>query len=272
MVGLYGAGISVDTTVFYRDSMTFGTGTQAPPGQPQTASRHVHGRLPSLHLHDIGIIVYMRLGFLVGQAGVPGALLLLCSAFAIAFLTTLSLSALVSNGQVRGGGLYGSLRKSIGPELAAVIGVMFFAAYTAGIANYAIGFAHALVDQAGISSKSAINVFPWNAPGSWIETLVASIATLAAAVICSWGVIVGTRALLLVFLLIMISLGLSMASCLVSTTDPTSGHTAFSLQTLKNNSEWDLTPLARIQRTHLGSCLDDLPRLHRCHCGCKSFW
>ena len=125
----------------------------------------------------------MRLGFLVGQAGVR-ALLLLCSAFAIAFLTTLSL-CVVSNGQVPGGGLYGSLRKSIGPELAAVISVMFFAAYTAGIANYTV-VRPRLVDQAGISSKSAINVFPWNRR-RLDRDVVASIATLAAAVICSWG-------------------------------------------------------------------------------------
>jgi amino acid transporter len=189
-----------------------------------------------------GVVVYLRLGFLVGQAGVLGALLLLGAAFLIAFLTILSLSALVSNGQVHGGGLYGSLRKSIGPDLAAVIGIMFVAAYTVGIANYAIGFAHALVNEAGISSKSAVNVFPWNAPGSWVETLVASLATFAAAIICSWGVIVGTRALLFVFALIVISLGLSMVSCLVSTTDPTSGHTAFSINTLRNNTAWDLTP------------------------------
>ena len=65
--------------------MTFGTGTQAPPGQPP---KQLLGTFMGVFLPCIctifGIIVYMRLGFLVGQAGVPGALLLLCSAFAIA--------------------------------------------------------------------------------------------------------------------------------------------------------------------------------------------
>ena len=189
-----------------------------------------------------GVIIYLRLGFLVGQAGVLGAFELLAAAFIVAFVTILSLSALVSNGEIQGGGLYGSLRKSIGPDLAAVIGIMFIAAYVVGIANYAIGFAHAIVNEAGISSKSAINIFPWNAPGSWVETLMASLATLMSAIICSWGVVVGTRALLATLALIVISVFASMMCCLVNTTDPISGHTAFSIDTLRNNSGWDLSP------------------------------
>ena len=70
-----------------------------------------------------GVVVYLRMGFLVGQAGIMGALILLAAAFLIAFLTTLSLAALVSSGPVSSGGLYDGVRKSLGKELGAVIGL-----------------------------------------------------------------------------------------------------------------------------------------------------
>ena len=179
-----------------------------------------------------GVVVYLRMGFLVGQAGLFGSFLVLGAAFFIALLTVLSLSALVSSGEVRSGGLYDGVRKSVGPEFGAVIGILFFCAYVVGIANYAVGFAHALVSQTGI--HDTFNIFPWNPPGSWVETFVASFATLLAAVVGSRGVVVGSRVLFFIFIVILISLVTSMLCLLISTTDVKTGHTAFSVNTLHN--------------------------------------
>ena len=193
-----------------------------------------------------GVVIYLRMGFLVGQAGLFGSFLILGAAFFISFLTVLSLSALVSSGEVRSGGLYDGVRKSVGPEFGAVIGILFFCAYVVGIANYAIGFAHALVSQAGI--HESFNIFPWNPPGSWVETIVASLVTLLAAIVASKGVAVGSRVLLFIFIIIIISIVTSMLCLLISTTDHQSGHTAFSFVTLQNNTGWDLTPFGPYQK------------------------
>ena len=187
-----------------------------------------------------GVVIYLRMGFLVGQAGLFGSFLILGAAFVISLLTVLSLSALVSSGQVSSGGLYDGVRKSVGAEFGAVIGILFFCAYVVGIANYAIGFAHALVSQTGI--HETFNIFPWNPPGSWVETIVASMATTLAAVVASQGVAVGSRVLLFIFIVIIISVITSMLCLLISTTDQKSGHTAFNMKTLANNTGWDLKP------------------------------
>jgi solute carrier family 12 (potassium/chloride transporters), member 9 len=194
-----------------------------------------------------GVVIYLRLGFLVGQAGLFGSFLILGTAFFISFLTVLSLAALVSSGEVNTGGLYDGVRKSVGPEFGAVIGILFYCAYVVGIANYAIGFAHALISQAGI--KDSFNIFPWNPPGSWVETFVASMATTMCAIVGSRGVYVGSRVLFLIFIVIIISLVTSMFCLLVSTNDERSGHTAFNINTLKNNTSWDLSPFGKVKKT-----------------------
>ena len=80
-----------------------------------------------------GVVIYLRMGFLVGQAGLFGSFLILGAAFTISLLTVLSLSALVSSGDVGRGGLYDGVRKSVGPEFGAVIGILFYCAYVVGI-------------------------------------------------------------------------------------------------------------------------------------------
>ena len=56
----------------------------------------------SLSLNSIGIILFLRFGFLLGQAGLLGTLGLLAAAYAIDFLTATSVSAIATNGHVRG--------------------------------------------------------------------------------------------------------------------------------------------------------------------------
>ena len=119
-----------------------------------------------------GVVVFLRLGFVVGQAGFYGALSIIGCGFLISFLTVLSLSALITNGLVETGALYVAVRNSIGPELGGAIGVVFYMAYCVGGAFYCMGFAETTHAHAGF--RSDVNVFPWNPPGSWINTIIAS--------------------------------------------------------------------------------------------------
>ena len=52
----------------------------------------------------IGIIFFMRLGYVVGNAGLGPALLILGLANGISILTSVSLSAIATNLKVKGGG------------------------------------------------------------------------------------------------------------------------------------------------------------------------
>lgn len=91
----------------------------------------------------LGVILFLRFGFVVGQAGVWNALLIVIAAKAITVLTTLSLSAIATNTRVRGGGAYFVISRSLGVEFGGAIGLVFFLAQAISAAMYVIGFAEA---------------------------------------------------------------------------------------------------------------------------------
>ena len=94
----------------------------------------------------LGVIMFLRFGFVVGQAGVWSALLIVAASKFITLLTSLSLSAIATNTRVEGGGAYFLISRSLGPEFGGAIGLMFFAAQALSVAMYVIGFTEALVD------------------------------------------------------------------------------------------------------------------------------
>ena len=93
----------------------------------------------------LGVIMFLRFGSVVGQAGVWAALLIVLASKVITTLTTLSLSAIATNTRVEGGGAYFLISRSLGPEFGGAIGVLFFAAQALSVAMYVIGFSEALI-------------------------------------------------------------------------------------------------------------------------------
>ena len=52
------------------------------------------------------VVLFLRMGFIIGQAGLLWSLLMLVIAFSIIGLTVLSISAISTNGAVEAGGAY----------------------------------------------------------------------------------------------------------------------------------------------------------------------
>ncbi len=92
----------------------------------------------------LGVIMFLRFGSVVGQAGLFRALLIIAAAKVITVLTTLSLSAIATNTRVKGGGAYYLISRSLGVEFGGAIGLVFFVAQAISVAMYVIGFAEAL--------------------------------------------------------------------------------------------------------------------------------
>ncbi len=93
----------------------------------------------------LGVIMFMRANFVIGQAGILGAVSILIIAKIITLSTTLSLSAISTNMRVRGGGFYYLISRVLGVEFGGAIGIALFFALTLSVPFYILGFAEALV-------------------------------------------------------------------------------------------------------------------------------
>ncbi len=92
----------------------------------------------------LGIILFLRTGWVVGQAGLWGALIIIGIANAISFLTGLSLSAIATSMDVKAGGNYYLISRSLGLEIGGAIGIPLYLSQAISVAFYIIGFTEAM--------------------------------------------------------------------------------------------------------------------------------
>ena len=93
----------------------------------------------------LGVIMFLRFGQVVGEAGIFHALLIVGMAKLITTLTALSLSAIATNTRVKGGGAYYLISRSLGIEFGGAIGIVFYLSQAISVAMYVIGFTEALI-------------------------------------------------------------------------------------------------------------------------------
>ncbi len=92
----------------------------------------------------LGVILYLRSGWLVGHMGLGLALLIVVGSNLITLITSLSFSAVATNGPVGVGGAYYLISRSLGMELGGAIGVPLFLSQALSVTLYAFGLAEAL--------------------------------------------------------------------------------------------------------------------------------
>jgi len=131
----------------------------------------IKGVLIRCVLNIFGVIIFLRVSWVVGQAGVGLASLIVLVATLVTTITTLSTSAICTNGQVKGGGAYYLISRSLGnqssplymqfnyvfkliksylnddlgPEFGGAIGIVYSFACALAAAMNVIGFAETLV-------------------------------------------------------------------------------------------------------------------------------
>ena len=99
--------------------------------------------LPST-LTVLGLIMYLRLGWVVGNLGLPLTIFIVILANVITFITGLSAAAIATNIKVGIGGVYYLISRSLGLETGGAIGVAFFISRTLSITFYAFGLSELL--------------------------------------------------------------------------------------------------------------------------------
>ena len=95
---------------------------------------------PSI-LTILGVIMYMRLGWVVGNAGLIGAIMIIVLAHVIAVSTGLSVSSIATDKKIGAGGVYYILSRSMGIPIGGSIGIALYIGTALSIALYLIGFA-----------------------------------------------------------------------------------------------------------------------------------
>ncbi|XP_041034753.1 solute carrier family 12 member 9 isoform X1 [Carcharodon carcharias] len=160
-------------------------------------------------LSMFSIVIFMRVGFVIGQAGFLQSLLMLVVAYIIVSLTVLSVCAISTNGAVKGGGAYFMISRTLGPEFGGSIGLMFFLANVCSCAVYILGLVEAILDVFGELPNAAdtetrgIHVLPQN---YLYDVLYASSILFLCLLVCLVGAQIYARTSFLIFLVVHIVL------------------------------------------------------------------
>ena len=99
---------------------------------------------PSI-LTVLGAIMFLRAGYVVGEAGILNAILILCAAEVISLLTAVSMSAIATNTPVAGGGAYFLISRALGPQFGGAIGLALFLAQALSVPFYILAFTNSVV-------------------------------------------------------------------------------------------------------------------------------
>ncbi|RMG81932.1 MAG: amino acid permease, partial [Bacteroidetes bacterium] len=106
---------------------------------------------PSI-LTILGVIMYLRLGWVVGNAGLIGALVVIVVAHVISVTTGLSVSSIATDKKVGAGGVYYVLSRSLGLPIGGAIGMTLFVGTALSIALYLVGFSESFLSYFNLST------------------------------------------------------------------------------------------------------------------------
>ncbi|XP_072384865.1 bumetanide-sensitive sodium-(potassium)-chloride cotransporter isoform X1 [Diabrotica undecimpunctata] len=141
----------------------------------------IQGVLIPCLLNIWGVMLFLRLSWVVAEAGIGQSLLIIAMSAVVCIITTLSLSAICTNGEVKGGGIYYFISRSLGPEFGASVGVVFAFANAVSASMNTIGFCNSLSDL-----LSNYNLYIVDG-GANDTRIVGVVATLVMILICAVG-------------------------------------------------------------------------------------
>ncbi|MBZ4667474.1 MAG: transporter, cation-chloride cotransporter family [Defluviitaleaceae bacterium] len=88
----------------------------------------------------LGVVMYLRMGWIVGNSGILGTLSIIILAHMIIISTTLSMSSMLTNIDIGAGGAYAIVSRSLGLEIGGAVGIPLYFSQTLSVAFYITGF------------------------------------------------------------------------------------------------------------------------------------
>lgn len=182
----------------------------------------IQGVLIPCLLNIWGVMLFLRMPWIVAHSGILEAVMIIVISTTVCMLTTLSLSALCTNGEVKGGGIYFIISRSLGPEFGASIGIVLAFANAVSASMNTIGFCESLNDLL----KSYYNYKILENQYDAIR-LVGVIAIFVMIVICGTGIEWESKAQNVLIFLIVLAMGDFIAGCFVGPQNPVEIHRGF---------------------------------------------
>ncbi len=135
---------------------------------------------PSI-LTILGVIMYMRLGWVVGEAGLVGALLIILIAHIISFSTGLSISSIATDKKIKTGGIYYMLSRSLGLPMGGAIGLALTFGTALSISLYIVGFIESFLGVEAIRNflNVGLNLNDFRIVGSVVLIVLVVIAFIS---------------------------------------------------------------------------------------------
>ncbi len=170
--------------------------------------------LPNL-LTILGVILYLRLGKIMGESGLVYGILIILLAHLVTITTALSLSAIATNMRMRAGGAYYVISRSLGVEWGGCIGIPLALSQTLSIALYTLGFAESVKMLSSLDSFAFLRHL-----GAYPMWMVGSAALAGMALLSLMGSGIVLRTQYLVLGLVVLSLGAILYATPLTTPNP----------------------------------------------------
>jgi len=180
------------------------------------------GVFTSCLINIFGVIVFLRSGWVVGQAGILNAVLIVVATVSIALVSVLSAVGICERCRMESGGVYFLVSHVLGSKFGGALGLLYVFGQAVGCALYVLGFGESIARLVG-----------WNSP--WAEQTFASVAVLLLGMINMAGVKWVVK-LQFILLLILLLAGVDFAVGSFIHTDKDNGFTGWMAENFVNNT------------------------------------
>uniref|UniRef100_A0A3Q3FXF1 Solute carrier family 12 member 9 n=1 Tax=Labrus bergylta TaxID=56723 RepID=A0A3Q3FXF1_9LABR len=209
----------------------------------------VFGVVTPTLLSMFSVVVFLRIGFVVGQAGLYQAIGMFLVAYLIITMTVLSVCAISTNGALDAGGAYYMISRALGPEFGGSIGIMFFFANVCGSALYILGLVEAVISAFGIPEGGVAGPHQVLPSGYFWSLLYGTALLFLCFIVCLVGANIYSKATFIILIIVAAVLTSVFSSFFIvgpllvlpdpSVLNSTSWHavnyTGFKLDTLEDN-------------------------------------
>jgi len=160
----------------------------------------IKGVFAPVSLSMFSALLFLRVGYIVGNAGFLETVLLFSIAYVILVSTVVSICAIATNGAVKGGGVYFMLSRTMGPEFGGSVGVLFYFANCVSSALYTTACVEGIVRNIGPGGTFA-EILP---AGTWWHILYCSVINILNFILCFFGAEIFGKMSLLILTSVMI--------------------------------------------------------------------